>query len=230
MGNRTRRGQLPGIRPHGAAAGARSASPHCSVFPREATAQPAGAGTLRRRADGRRGITPEVRAAMAALDVARAGRAAREVPVVGNPTLGVMMLPGYPDFGVYTMTASLASPSTCRGAGAATAPRPITASPPPKHDWKRRGPWPRPKRVRPTSTSSPPRPRWTFSAPASKPHSPSKGVCAPAPMRAPAPRSCGPRRARARRGRGRPRRGPPSADRSRRGAAQGARPRGRPIR
>lgn len=52
---------------------------------------------------------------MAALDVARAGRAYGEVPVVGNPTLGVMMLPGYPDFGAYTMTASLGIPLDVSG-------------------------------------------------------------------------------------------------------------------
>lgn len=52
---------------------------------------------------------------MAALDVARAGRTYGEVPVVGNPTLGVLMLPGYPDFGAYTMTASLGIPLDVSG-------------------------------------------------------------------------------------------------------------------
>ncbi len=58
---------------------------------------------------------PDVRAAMAALDVARAGRVFGQVPVVGNPILGVLMLPGYPDFGAYTMTASLGIPLDVSG-------------------------------------------------------------------------------------------------------------------
>jgi len=58
---------------------------------------------------------PDVRAAMASLDVARAGRVFGEVPVVGNPVVGVMMLPGYPDFGAYTMTASVGIPIDISG-------------------------------------------------------------------------------------------------------------------
>ncbi|MBL8601405.1 MAG: TolC family protein [Myxococcales bacterium] len=57
-----------------------------------------------------RRASPTVRSAESALRVAQAGRAFGEVPVIGNPTVGVTMLPGWPEFGAYTMAASVGIP------------------------------------------------------------------------------------------------------------------------
>lgn len=57
-----------------------------------------------------RRASPDVRSAESALRVAEASRAYGEVPPVGNPTLGVTALPGWPEFGAYTMAASIGIP------------------------------------------------------------------------------------------------------------------------
>ncbi|MFO0651698.1 MAG: TolC family protein [Polyangiales bacterium] len=58
---------------------------------------------------------PSVRAARADLDRAFAGRVAGERPPIGNPTVGVMVLPGAPDFGAWTTAVSVGLPIEVSG-------------------------------------------------------------------------------------------------------------------
>lgn len=58
---------------------------------------------------------PSVRAARADLDRAFAGRVAGERPPIGNPTVGVMILPGAPDFGAWTTAVSVGLPIEVSG-------------------------------------------------------------------------------------------------------------------
>jgi len=58
---------------------------------------------------------PVVREARAALEVAAAGRVHGERPIVGNPTVGVLLLPGFPDFGAWTTALSVGLPIEVSG-------------------------------------------------------------------------------------------------------------------
>lgn len=58
---------------------------------------------------------PSVRAARADLDRAFAGRVAGDRPPIGNPTVGVMILPGAPDFGAWTTAVSVGLPIEVSG-------------------------------------------------------------------------------------------------------------------
>ncbi|MFO0606127.1 MAG: TolC family protein [Polyangiales bacterium] len=58
---------------------------------------------------------PAVREARAALDVAAAGRVHGERPFIGNPTVGVLVLPGFPDFGAWTTGVSVGLPIDVSG-------------------------------------------------------------------------------------------------------------------
>lgn len=58
---------------------------------------------------------PLVREARASLDVAAAGRVHGERPLVGNPTVGVLVLPGFPDFGAWTTGVSVGLPIDVSG-------------------------------------------------------------------------------------------------------------------
>lgn len=58
---------------------------------------------------------PSVRAARADVDRAYAGRVAGERPPIGNPTVGVMFLPGAPDFGAWTTAVSVGLPIEVSG-------------------------------------------------------------------------------------------------------------------
>ncbi len=58
---------------------------------------------------------PLVREARAELDRAFAGRVSGERPPVGNPTLGVMVLPGVPDYGAWTTAVSVGLPIEVSG-------------------------------------------------------------------------------------------------------------------
>ena len=58
---------------------------------------------------------PLVREARAELDRAVAGRAAGARPPVGNPTVGVLFLPGVPDFGAWTTAVSVGLPLELSG-------------------------------------------------------------------------------------------------------------------
>lgn len=60
-----------------------------------------------------------VRRAEHALRVAQAGRVFGDLPRVGNPTLGVMALPGVPNFGALTYAVSLGLPIDLAGVGRA---------------------------------------------------------------------------------------------------------------
>lgn len=58
---------------------------------------------------------PSVREARGALDVAAAGRVHGERPVIGNPTVGLLALPGFPDFGAWTTGVSVGLPIDVSG-------------------------------------------------------------------------------------------------------------------
>ncbi len=60
-----------------------------------------------------------VRRAEHALRVAQAGRVLGDLPRVGNPTVGVMALPGLPDYGALTYAVSLGLPIDLVGVGRA---------------------------------------------------------------------------------------------------------------
>lgn len=62
-----------------------------------------------------------VRRAEHALRVAQAGRVFGELPRVGNPTIGVVALPGLPDYGALTYAVSLGLPIDLLGVGRARA-------------------------------------------------------------------------------------------------------------
>jgi outer membrane protein TolC len=75
--------------------------------------------------------SPSVREARSALDVAAAGRVHGERPIVGNPTVGLLILPGFPDFGAWTTGVSLGLPievSGVRGQWAREAARGVRAA------------------------------------------------------------------------------------------------------
>lgn len=75
--------------------------------------------------------SPAVREARAALGVATAGRAHGERPIVGNPAIGVLVLPGFPDFGAWTTGVSVGLPlevSGLRGAWAREAEQGIRSA------------------------------------------------------------------------------------------------------
>lgn len=58
---------------------------------------------------------PGVREARALRDVAASARVFGERPVIGNPTLGVLVLPGFPDFGAWTTGLSVGLPIDVSG-------------------------------------------------------------------------------------------------------------------
>lgn len=60
--------------------------------------------------------SPEVRRARTALAVAHAGRVFGDRPPVGNPTVGVVALPGWPDFTALTYAVSVGLPIDVSGA------------------------------------------------------------------------------------------------------------------
>ena len=72
------------------------------------------------RARARR-VALRVRRAEQALRVAQAGRVFGQLPRVGNPTVGVMALPGLPDYGALTYAVSVALPIDLAGVGRARA-------------------------------------------------------------------------------------------------------------
>lgn len=59
--------------------------------------------------------SPAVRSARADLERAYAGRVAGDRPPIGNPTVGVMFLPGAPDFGAWTTAVSVGLPIEVSG-------------------------------------------------------------------------------------------------------------------
>lgn len=74
---------------------------------------------------------PLVREARAELERAYAGRVAGERPPIGNPTVGVMVLPGAPDFGAWTTAVSVGLPievSGVRGVWSREAERGVAAA------------------------------------------------------------------------------------------------------
>ena len=78
-----------------------------------ASAQTLWTDPLVRRAAASR--APAVREARAAVDVAAAGRVYGERPIVGNPTVGVLVLPGFPDYGAWTTGVSVGLPIEVSG-------------------------------------------------------------------------------------------------------------------
>ncbi|MEZ4407609.1 MAG: TolC family protein [Polyangiales bacterium] len=70
------------------------------------------------RAAARR-ASPAVRRARAALEIARASRVFGRRPPVGNPTVGVIALPGWPDYGALTYGATLGLPIDVGGSRSA---------------------------------------------------------------------------------------------------------------
>jgi outer membrane protein TolC len=74
---------------------------------------------------------PLVREARAELDRATAGRVSGERPPIGNPLVGVMLLPGVPDFGAWTTAVSVGIPievSGLRGVWSREAERGVQAA------------------------------------------------------------------------------------------------------
>lgn len=74
---------------------------------------------------------PSVRRAQSELNVARSMRAFGSRPPIGNPTVGVMAIPGVPDYGAWTMAASIGIPievSGYRSAWGREAEREVRAS------------------------------------------------------------------------------------------------------
>ncbi len=84
-----------------------------SLWCAHAAAQPVWTDARVARAAAAR--APAVREARAALDVAAAGRVHGERPFIGNPTVGVLALPGFPDFGAWTTAVSVGLPIDVSG-------------------------------------------------------------------------------------------------------------------